>query len=529
MTEPSPNKTGHHRGSGVTRLGLNERLALVGLVAEGARQGLADSPLVADLFSELSNLVDVTVSGAKVDRLTGKAPHNGFTVLEVNSEAGENLSRLNMLYLNKPMPCYYLVYVEVTAALRNRGLGNMILRAFREFLIEKSAVGILDNIIPRDDPTFDIYGKIDWKPVEVLTDGSGAIAEGRYMVYVPPSFAGKDLKDAVHKLVHHIKRKRSAIDMRDNELMVQRTIEEFKDLYSALVTYFEKQIENGESDSLMRFMFTRYVTKLLGFRRRIGQLLGYTGGESLGQIVLHREVRDLPVQSYAPKELADRPQFVDGDKQLWLHLPEALKKHPARIIESLPNYRRPALLSWLKRTGRTSSDTLTIGDLLNLGFDPTRLKEFTLEDRDYIFERIQARLIPQIMGKTEILQRLAGSAQQTRVKNARLQTNPPLLLIRDRGNAYVLRHKVPGVHWEEAVDQLQSSPSLQALNASTRLDKLILATVRKAAEWLKSSLPADAEVTVENFSHFVSWDLEANQPRIVVEFGGVYVESIWVA
>jgi hypothetical protein len=38
--------------------------------------------------------------------------------------------------------------------------------------------------------------------------------------------------------------------------------------------------------------------------------------------------------------------------------------------------------------------TLTIGDLLDLGFDPTRLKEITIEGTDFIFERMQARMLP---------------------------------------------------------------------------------------------------------------------------------------
>jgi hypothetical protein len=385
------------------RLNLNGRLALIDLISEGARGGSPDSPLVADLFNQLWNLVDSTVSGAKIDRLKTEDSINGFKVIEILAETGESLGRLNMLYLNKPMPCYYLVYVEVAAPYRNKGLGNRILKAFRNFLAEKSAVGILDNIIPPEDPTYDIYTKLDWKSVEEITGTRSKEASGLYMVYVPRSLAGKDIKDAVIKLVHHLKRKRHVIDMRDNEVMVQRTIEEFQNLYSALLTYFEEKILNGESDSLMQqFMFTRYVTKLLGFKRRISQLLGYTGGESLGQIALHPEIRELPAQSYAPREIADTPTFVAGDRELWLNLPDTLKKRPARTIESLPCYRRPRLVSWLEEQGRSSSETLTIGDLMDMGFDPTRLKEIRLDDEDFIFERVQARMIPRFAAKNGV-------------------------------------------------------------------------------------------------------------------------------
>ena len=96
-----------------------------------------------------------------------------------------------MIYLNKPIPCFYLVYVEVAAPYRNKGLGNRILQQFRDFLITKSALGILDNIIPRDDPTYNIYRKLDWQPVEEITGVPDT--EGVYMVFVPPSLSRKDL------------------------------------------------------------------------------------------------------------------------------------------------------------------------------------------------------------------------------------------------------------------------------------------------------------------------------------------------
>jgi len=51
------------------RLSLNERLALIGLIEEGIRGGASDSAIIADLFTELGDLVNATVSGAKIDRL----------------------------------------------------------------------------------------------------------------------------------------------------------------------------------------------------------------------------------------------------------------------------------------------------------------------------------------------------------------------------------------------------------------------------------------------------------------------------
>ena len=124
----------------------------------------------------------------------------------------------------------------------------------------------------------------------------------------------------------------------------------------ALLTYFESEIRKKEPAPFMRFMFTRFVTKLIAFRRRIGDLIGYTGGDSLEQIMLAPEIAALPVQSYSPDELASKPSFVSGDRELYMRLPRTIKTHPARSIESLPNYNRPNFVNWLKERGITAKD-----------------------------------------------------------------------------------------------------------------------------------------------------------------------------
>ncbi len=37
----------------------------------------------------------------------------------------------------------------------------------------------------------------------------------------------------------------------------------------------------------------------------------------------------------------------------------------------------------------------------------------------------------------------------------------------------MLRRKISAIHWEEAVDQLQTHPRLKALNATLRADELL--------------------------------------------------------
>ena len=531
MTSQTAEKTPTERATGGDRkrLSLNERLGLISLIDQGMREGSSKTPIMADLFNDLWTLVNATVSGSKINRLKPKEAQNGFRVFEINSDTGENLGRLNMLYLNKPIPCYYLVYVEVAPPFRRKGLGNRVLQYFGDFLRKKSALGILDNIIPEKDPTYRIYYKHAWEAIEVIV--GDVVPEGceNYMAYIPTGFQGRDLREPVLKLLYHLKRKRATIDMRENEHMVQRTIAEFKDLYEALLKYFEDNIQRDAPSPLMRFMFTRYVTKLISFRRRIGELIGYTGGDSLEQITLPPEIASLPVQSYAPADLPNKPTSVNGDMALLLKLPDALKKNPAGFIEALPHYQRPSLMSWLRTRGKTTTNILAIGDLMDLGFDPTRLKEMVIDGEEFIFERVQARLYPELEMKKDFLEQLGSKMKGARARNALVRANPPLLAILDRGNAYVLRRKVQGIHWEEAVEQIQCAPVLKNWTASLNLDRVIKDTVRSVHKSVAEKIDSDKMPILDGLACFVSWELEANQPKLMVDFDGTFLESVWLA
>ena len=520
------------RGSGEVEtktINLNERLGLIALIDEGLRFGSSGTPIAPDLFNDLWDLVNATVSGSRIDCFKPEEVQNGFRTFEINAESGENLGRLNMLYLKKPIPCYYLVYVEVGGPFRKKGLGNRILEYFKDFLIEKSAIGILDNIIPEEDPSYSIYSRQGWEPLEAFIGDGAGDRENNFMIYVPSRWQAKQLREPILKIVHHLKRKHPAIDMRDNELMVKRTIGEFKALYVALLTYFRREIHAGRPTPLTQFMFTRFVTKLISFRRRIGTLLGYTGGESIEQIVLDPAIAELPVRTYPPSELSGRSPSVLGDKELWSRLPDILKKHPARFIESLPNYSRPSLASWLKERGMFSTDKLTVGDLMNLGFDPTRLKEIVIDHEKFIFERMQARQLAELEKREELLRRIKLEMAHARPGNAQLKVNPPLLTIQDRGNAYVLRRKVAGIHWEEAIEQLQSAPHLKSMNGSMKIDRVILGTVRNTNQMISEKLGLREEPVGDSLTCFVPWDLESNQPRLMIDFSNVYLESVWMA
>ena len=115
-------------------------------------------------------------------------------------------------------------------------------------------------------------------------------------------------------------------------------------------------------------MFTRLATKLLGFRRRISMLIGYTGGESLEQIHFSEQVKEVLMQPYSLWHLEEEDAGIWGDEGTLRNLPVELKERPTFFVEGLPFYRRPYLYGCTKKMGIHPSQPLTIADLLDIGF-----------------------------------------------------------------------------------------------------------------------------------------------------------------
>jgi GNAT superfamily N-acetyltransferase len=514
--------------SGNRRLDLKSRLAVIGLIDEQMRSKAASAPIFSDLFSDLCELVDATAEGSKINRLNPVSRTNGFHVFELTAE-GAKIGRVNLLYLNKPIPCYYLVYVEVLPLFRKKGLGHKILSHLREFLDQKGAVGILDNVIPHNDPAYAIYYKQAWEPIEQVVGQNIAGDDDNYMLYVPPQFQKKDIGKSVRKLLLNIKRKRTAIDMRDNESMVKRTLEEFKDLYEALLMYFEPEIAEQRSDPFMRFLFTRFVTKFIFFRRRIGELIGYTGGESTEQIELAPAIAALPVLHIAPQDMAGETFSFSGNRMLCIRLLQVLDHQPAKTIESLPNALRPDLKKYLQSHNLEGSQPLTIGDLLDLGYDPSQFKEIRIDGKVYILQRILQRSLPEFEEKQKLLERLAPAVSDLRVLGARLRLNAPLALIQDMGNAYVVRRKIEAIPWDEAQVQFQQDPHLIRLANEDGLEKLLLATIRGAGKKLIQTADIDMDIAFDTLTWMVSWDISLNRPGLYIDYSGPVFESIWIS
>ena len=511
-----------------TRIELKDALAVLDMIlGDELRELRTASP--HEVFKGLNRLIDRTVHGVKISRFRPQEGRRPFHCLEIYTEAGDVLGYLNMIYLRKPIPCYYLVYVEVLPSFRDRGLGNKILRVFREFAEKRRAVGLLDNIIPPDEPTYGIYTKLGWKCIREYI-GDGMInGEGNYMVYIPGSIHTPDLRSNLTQLLFNLRKKRSVIDMHDNEDMVRRTIGEFRSVYEVLVRLFDAELSSGTATPLMRFMFTKFTTKLIGFRRRIAALVGYTGGESLEQISLSGPIKELTIQPYSLWNLKGDNAQIRGDQELLNRFPSRLKEEPTLFIEELPLYRRPYLLSWVERTANRRSDHMKIADLLELGFDPTRLRMFRHEGLDYIFERLSPHLFRSLEQKRRCLIHIAEFISGRQYHRATVKINPPLVTFKDRGNLYVMRRKVEGIHLQEALDQLRTSANLAEMNRGAGLDCAMVRTINDIKEWLVVKSDPGLREEIEELTYFVPWDMEKNIPKVQVDMSGVSLDTVWIA
>jgi hypothetical protein len=107
--------------------------------------------------------------------------------------------------------------------------------------------------------------------------------------------------------------------------------------------------------------------------------------------------------------------------------------------------------------------------------------------------------------------------------------NPPLAIFSDRGNVYVLRRKVEGIHSQEALDQLRTSPYLKEMNRAVGIDRAIVRTINDIKEWLVTKFDSSFLEEIEELTYFIPWDIEKNMPKIPVDIAGVSLDTIWIA
>jgi hypothetical protein len=271
------------------------------------------------------------------------------------------------------------------------------------------------------------------------------------------------------------------------------------------------------------------VTKVLGFRRRIASLLGYTGGESLDQISISDQIRNLPIQPYSLWWAKEKKTEIWGEKEIIRLLPEELKKNPSLYIEDLPLYKRPYLSGWIERKGDGRSPRIKISDLLELGFDPTKLKAFRHGGVDYIFERTSPRFLSSIEKKIRFLHKIAEYGSRVKFHHGSIQINPPLVILEDRGNVYILRRKVEGIHLEEGLDQLRTSPNLKEMNRAMGIDRMVITMIDEIKEWLRKVCDPGLHEEIEDLTFFVPWDLQKDIPKLMVDDTGMSLHNVWAA
>ena len=82
---------------------------------------------------------------------------------------------------------------------------------------------------------------------------------------------------------------------------------------------------------------------------------------------------------------------------------------------------------------------------------------------------------------------------------------------------------------EEALEQLQRDPKMSKANETMKTDRILLATVREAYQAMSKLSAVEKEGPLDQLTPFVSWDLKNNQPKMVIDFGASYLETLWMA
>jgi hypothetical protein len=183
----------------------------------------------------------------------------------------------------------------------------------------------------------------------------------------------------------------------------------------------------------------------------------------------------------------------------------------------------------MKRTGLEPSQTLSISNLLDFKFDPTRLREFHHKGVKYIFERVSPLFFTALLRKRAFLKRVEKSEADLHFHGTIIRVNPVILVVRDRGNVYALRRQVQGVHSQEALDQLKAVPHLRSLNSVVGVDRCIQNVVKATGDSLKKRFHSRFKREIEDLAYFIPWDIERNNPEIRVDISRISLDTVWLA
>lgn len=118
---------------------------------------------------------------------------------------------------------------------------------------------------------------------------------------------------------------------------------------------------------------------------------------------------------------------------------------------------------------------------------------------------------------------------RVRFHHGSVQTNPPLVILQDRGNVYILRKKVEGIHFEEGLEQLRTSPYLKEMNRAAGIDRVVVTMVNEIKEWLRKVCDSSLHEEIDDLAFFVPWDLQKDIPKLMVDDKGVSLHNVWIA
>ncbi len=86
-----------------------------------------------------------------------------------------------------------------------------------------------------------------------------------------------------------------------------------------------------------------------------------------------------------------------------------------------------------------------------------------------------------------------------------------------------------GIHLEEALDQLRTSPYLKEMNRAAGIDRALVGTVNEIRGWLMKTFDPILHEEIEDLTFFVPWDLKRNRPKVTVDIAGVLFDAVWIA
>ncbi|MCR4312101.1 MAG: GNAT family N-acetyltransferase [Candidatus Uhrbacteria bacterium] len=83
--------------------------------------------------------------------------------LKLLDSKGELAGFAEMVYFGKPVPMYYLEYMQINESHRGKGYGGELIEQVNAFIKDKGKMGLLVNAIEEDKASHDMYLAHGWR------------------------------------------------------------------------------------------------------------------------------------------------------------------------------------------------------------------------------------------------------------------------------------------------------------------------------------------------------------------------------